>query len=102
MCVLNEFAADLTARFATHIARSGEQATTESFLRFLLAVGVVHRDTPRYYMVVRQYPYELYREGARRFVAVQKLSVAYDVSERKIYELLKTNGKKNSSFLCNK
>jgi hypothetical protein len=102
MCVLNEFAADLTARFANHISQTNEQATTESFLRFLLTIGVVHRDTPRYYMVVRQYPYELYRENARRFVAVQKLSVAYDVSERKIYELLSTNSKKNSTKLCNK
>lgn len=74
--------------------KTNEQATTEVFLRFLLAIGVAQNNTPRYYMVVRQYPYELYRENARRFVAVQKLIVAYDVSERKIYELLSTNSKK--------
>ena len=102
MCIINEFAADLTDRFKAHIMQTNEQATTENFLRFLLDVGVIHKDTPRYYMVVRQYPYELYKENARRFVAVQKLSITYDVSERKIYELLNKNNKKNSIKTCNK
>ena len=89
-----EFISDISARFEKHLEQAGGAATTESFLKFLLSIGVVHKDTPRYYMVVRRYPDELYKENARRFVAVQKLSDEYDVSIRKIYYLLSKKVKK--------
>jgi hypothetical protein len=87
---IKEFSDIISREFQAWAKSNDKPHTTETFLLFLLEQGIIKPEAPSYYVIRHEYPFELYAHKARRFVAIQRLSAKYGVSERKIYDLLGT------------
>lgn len=85
---MQEFSEILERDFFQWAAKNEQQPTAKNLIEYLIKRKIINKNVPAYFMVLHEYPEELYKLNAKRYNAVKTLADKYDVSEQKIYQLL--------------
>lgn len=88
MEIKEDFSNILSKRFFDNCKLSEKPATAQEFIFYLLDKKIIPDKTYRYFMVIHDYPTELFNNNGKRNIAIKNLSDKYNLSERTIYYLL--------------